>query len=93
VKRLVSAAVPDLSPDAVTVVEVSVPKTAATLDVVRLGPVSATKAAARRVRWFVGAIAAANFALVACLVTVWLRLRKFRPKPNETGGALAREAR
>lgn len=92
VRRLVSGAVPGLLPERVAVVDLAVPVATPRTDVVRVGPASLTRDAATKVRFVMACIAFGNVALVACLVTLWMRVRKLRP-PRARGGAPAREPR
>lgn len=93
VQRLVSGAVPGLAPARVAVIHVAVPGVAGPTDLVRLGPVSTTRASARKVRAAIAFVALLNVALVACLITLWLRVRKHRQGPRDTGARDAREPR
>jgi type III secretion protein J len=78
VQRLVAGAVPGLSPERVTVVLLEVPVPPGRADLVRFGPASLTREEAARARVVMAGVALMNLALVACLMTLWLRLRKLR---------------
>jgi len=90
VRRIVSGAVPGLLPERVAVVDVAVPLPAPRYDLVRVGPASMTREAATKVRLLIAAAAFGNVFLVACLVALWMRLRKLRPGLERTR-ARARE--
>lgn len=81
VRRLVAFSVPGLVPDRVAVVfsQASPPRPAREL--VRLGPVSTTRATARKVRGAILAVLVLNLGLGAALVALWTRLRRTRENP------------
>lgn len=92
IQRLVAGAVPGLSPERVSVMLLEVPVAAPRSDLVRVGPASLTREAAAKVRLGVAGIALTHLALVACLVTLWMRVRKLRP-PRPPGGSSTRDPR
>ncbi|HVW28630.1 MAG TPA: hypothetical protein VHC69_24865 [Polyangiaceae bacterium] len=78
VKKLVAFSVPGLAKERVAVVFAAASPPRAGADLVRIGPVSATRATARKVRGALLAVVVLNIALAAALVALWSRLRRFR---------------
>ncbi len=93
VRRLVAFAVPGLSLERVAVIDALSPPLRAPRDVVRLGPLSTTRASARKVRAAIVAVLLVNLALVACLVALWARLRRLRRIASDAGLPKPREMR
>jgi type III secretion protein J len=85
VQRLVAAAVPGLAPKNVVVVMLPA-TTPARADLAHVGPLTGTRASARRARLVVGAILVVNVALVAGVLALWakLRLRRGQTAPAPT---------
>jgi type III secretion protein J len=90
VRRLVAFAVPGLAPERVAVVYSQAPPPHTGRELVRLGPISTTRATARKVRAAVLLVLTVNIALAVSLVALWARLRRLRagaselPKPRAT---------
>ena len=78
VARLVAFSVPGLAKERVAVVYSAAAPQRAGADLVRIGPVSTTRATARKVRGAVLAVLLVNIALAGALVALWSRLRRFR---------------
>ena len=78
VQKLVANAVPGLTKDRVAVVYSAASPAHASIELVRLGPFSATRTTARTVRGALLAVILVNAALAAALVALWARLRRFR---------------
>jgi type III secretion protein J len=78
IQRLVSGAVPGLSPENVSVVASSVPTVsrARDRDLSRLGPIAVTRSSALPLRLLFGAAALLNVLLVAGMGLLWQRLRR-----------------
>ena len=92
VRRLVSGAVPGLLPERIAIVDLMVASPPPRNDMVRLGPASMNRDAATTMRFVIAAAAFGNLFLVACLVTLWMRVRRLRP-PRPESGKPAREPR
>jgi type III secretory pathway lipoprotein EscJ len=84
VQRLVAGAVPGLSPDAVAVILAPAVTAPPARNLVRLGPFSTPRETANQVRLLAAGVALLDIALVGCLVTVWLRLRRLT-RPGRPG--------
>jgi type III secretion protein J len=84
VQRLVAYAVPGLTPERVSVMALPARPFVAP-DVVRLGPLLATRSAARTVRFIVAGVAILDLALVAFLLVFWTRLRRLRSLEKPDG--------
>jgi type III secretion protein J len=90
VRRLVAFAVPGLEPERVAVVYSQALPARTGRELVRVGPISMTRAAARKVRAAVLLVLTVNIALAVSLVALWARLRRLRagaselPKPRAT---------
>jgi type III secretion protein J len=88
VRKLVAYAVPGLTPDHVAVVYSTAAPARHAPELVRVGPISATRATARSIRSVVLLVLVVNVALAAGLVLLWSRLRRFRasepppPRPD-----------
>ena len=78
VRKLVAFSVPGLAKERVAVVYSAAATSRPSAELVRIGPVSTTRAAARKVRGAVLAVLVVNLALAGALVALWSRLRRFR---------------
>jgi type III secretion protein J len=78
IRKLVAFAVPGLAPERVAVVFSQAAPPRASRELVRLGPVSTTRATARKVRGAILFVLVLNLALGASLVALWTRLRRAR---------------
>lgn len=78
VKKLVAFSVSGLGKDRVAVVYAAASPPHPAAELVRIGPLSATRATARKVRGAVLAVVVVNIGLAAALVALWSRLRRFR---------------
>jgi type III secretion protein J len=78
VRKLVAFSVPGLAKDRVAVVYSAATAPRVSAELVRIGPVSTTRAAARKVRVAVLAVVVVNLVLAGALVGLWSRLRRFR---------------
>jgi type III secretion protein J len=78
VRKLVAFSVPGLAKERVAVVYSAAMAPRASTELVRVGPVSTTRAAARKLRGAVLAVVVVNLALAGALVALWSRLRRFR---------------
>jgi type III secretion protein J len=78
VRKLVAFGVPGLTKERVAVVYSAAAAPRGNAELVRIGPVSTTRAAARKVRGAVLAVVVVNLALAGALVALWSRLRRFR---------------
>jgi type III secretion protein J len=78
VQRLVAGAVPGLSPEQVSVVMLPAAPRPRPPDrqLARLGPLTVTHASLFALRGIIGVAAVLNAALLACVVGLWLRLRR-----------------
>lgn len=78
VRRLVAFSVPGLAKERVAVVYSTATTSRPSAELVRIGPISTTRAAARKVRGAVLAVVVLNVVLAGALVALWSRLRRFR---------------
>ncbi|HEX3595489.1 MAG TPA: hypothetical protein VHU80_10315, partial [Polyangiaceae bacterium] len=85
VRKLVAYSVPGLTADHVAVVYSAAAPSRPATELVRLGPVSASRATARNVRGAVLFVVLLNIALAAGLVSLWARLRRFRAAATDAG--------
>jgi type III secretion protein J len=83
VRRLVAFSVPGLVPERVAVVFSQAAPRRPARELVRLGPVSTTRATARKVRGAILAVLILNLGLGAALVALWTRLRRTRENPAD----------
>lgn len=82
ISRLVSGAVPGLTPANVTVVSKAVETDVNRkgTELVLLGPLTTTRSSLPYLRWMIGAVALLNACMVALLIALWLRMRRVTAK-------------
>lgn len=95
VQRLVAGAVPGLLPEQVSVVMLPAAAKPRPPDrqLARLGPLTVTHASLFALRGIIGIAAVLNAALLACVVGLWLRLRRTEHELRATRGDDASPAR